>query len=113
LSESAPRSLLAPQGRMPAVPAVALALLLHVIIFAAALVLPRLFDRAPPLRKPIIAHMVALGVRIGHRVTEPRKHMGRAIHGVRARRTLLNEPGVAKAEHQWLSEPSRGAPRKP
>jgi len=61
LSESAPRSLLAPQGRMPAVPAVALALLLHVIIFAAALVLPRLFDRAPPLRKPIIAHMVALG----------------------------------------------------
>jgi len=61
LSESAPRSLLAPQGRMPAVPALALALLLHVVIFAAALVLPRLFDRAPPLRKPIIAHMVALG----------------------------------------------------
>ena len=46
---------------MPAVPALALALLLHLAIFAAALVLPRLFDRAPPLRKPIIAHMVALG----------------------------------------------------
>ena len=46
---------------MPAVPALALALLLHLVILAAALVLPRLFDRAPPLRKPIIAHMVALG----------------------------------------------------
>ena len=38
MSESAPRSLLAPQGRMPAFPALALATLLHLAIFAAALV---------------------------------------------------------------------------
>jgi len=61
LTESAPPSLLAAQGRMPSLPAVALAVLLHVGIFAAAFILPRLFDRPPPLRKPIIAHLVALG----------------------------------------------------
>ena len=58
---SAPPSLLAPQSRMPALPAVALAIALHVGVFAAAFVLPRLFDRPPPPRKPIIAHLVALG----------------------------------------------------
>src|SRR3989454_5004427 len=46
---------------MPALPAVALAIALHVGVFAAAFVLPRLFDRRPPPRKPIIAHLVALG----------------------------------------------------
>jgi len=58
---SAPPSLLAPQGRMPALPAVVLAVALHAGVFAAAFVLPRLFDRRPPPRKPIIAHLVALG----------------------------------------------------
>lgn len=58
---SAPPSLLAPQVRMPALPAVGLAVALHVGVFAAAFVLPRLFDRQPPPRKPIIAHLVALG----------------------------------------------------
>jgi outer membrane biosynthesis protein TonB len=61
LSETAPRTLLAPHGRMPAAPALGLAALLHVAVFTAAFVLPRVFDRPPPLRKPIIAHMVALG----------------------------------------------------
>ncbi len=56
-----PRSLLAPEARMPALPALALAVLLHVAVIAAALWLPRLFDRAKPPRKPIIAHLVALG----------------------------------------------------
>jgi colicin import membrane protein len=58
---SAPRSLLAADERMSLAPALALAAVLHVFIFAAALVLPRFFDSAPPLRKPIIAHLVALG----------------------------------------------------
>jgi colicin import membrane protein len=61
LSTSAPRSLLAPEVRMPALPAVGLALLLHAGVLAAALWLPRLFDRTKPPRKPIIAHLVALG----------------------------------------------------
>lgn len=61
MTASAPRSLLAAQSPMPALPAVSLAVGLHVAVFLAAFWLPRLFDRAPPLRKPIIAHMVALG----------------------------------------------------
>ncbi len=59
--EGAPRTLLARQGRMPALPAIGLAVLLHLVIFSAAVYLPRLFDRAHPPRKPIIAHLVALG----------------------------------------------------
>src|SRR2546430_15300151 len=46
---------------MPALPAVGLAIALHVGMFAAAFVLPRLFDRRPPPPKPIIAHFAALG----------------------------------------------------
>jgi colicin import membrane protein len=61
LTASAPRSLLAAQSPMPALPAVGLAVGLHIGVFVAAFWLPRLFDRAPPPRKPIIAHMVALG----------------------------------------------------
>ena len=61
MSETIHKSVLALPSRTPAAPAVALAVLFHALIFAAALVLPRLFDRAPPLRKPIIARLVALG----------------------------------------------------
>ena len=57
----APRSLLAPRKTMPALPALGLAVLLHLLVLVAAFWLPRLFDRARPPRKPIIAHMVALG----------------------------------------------------
>lgn len=39
----------------------AVSLGLHAAVFAAALILPRVFSRPPPLRKPIIARMVALG----------------------------------------------------
>ena len=46
---------------MPVLPAVALAIVLHFGILLAATVLPRLFDRRAPPRKPIIAHLVALG----------------------------------------------------
>ncbi len=58
---SAPRSLLAADERMPLLPALALAAGLHVVAFAAAFLLPRFFDAPPPLHKPIIAHLVALG----------------------------------------------------
>ncbi len=61
MSETIHKSVLALPSRTPAAPAVTLAVLFHVGIFAAALLLPRLFDRAPPLRKPIIAKLVALG----------------------------------------------------
>lgn len=61
MTETIHKSGLALPSRTPAAPAMALAVLFHVLIFAAALLLPRLFDRAPPLRKPIIAKLVALG----------------------------------------------------
>ena len=46
---------------MPAMPAIGLAIALHVSVFAAATLLPRLFESRAPPRKPIIAHLVALG----------------------------------------------------
>jgi colicin import membrane protein len=61
LTASAPPSLLAPQSRMPVLPAAGLAVGLHVLVVFAAFWLPRLFERPAPPRKPIIAHMVALG----------------------------------------------------
>ncbi len=61
MTESSHKSVLALTARTPALPGVALAVLLHAAVFGAAIYLPKLFDRAPPLRKPIIAHMVALG----------------------------------------------------
>ena len=42
-------------------PGLALAIALHVAVVAAAFFLPRLLDRPQPLRKPVIAHLVALG----------------------------------------------------
>ncbi|MCA1828631.1 MAG: energy transducer TonB [Myxococcales bacterium] len=56
-----PPSVLGLQPRTPLAPGIVLAVLLHVVVFGAALVLPKFFDRAPPLRKPIIAKLVALG----------------------------------------------------
>ena len=42
-------------------PGLALAIALHVAVVAAAFFLPQLLDRPQPLRKPVIAHLVALG----------------------------------------------------
>ena len=42
-------------------PGLALAIALHVAVVAAAFFLPRLLDRPAPVRKPVIAHLVALG----------------------------------------------------
>jgi outer membrane biosynthesis protein TonB len=41
--------------------AVGVAVALHVALLVAFVELPKLFDRPPPLRKPVIAHLVALG----------------------------------------------------
>jgi len=60
-SSAPPPSALTPRLRMPRGPALLLAIAFHVLIFSAAFLLPRLFDRPPPLRKPIIAHLVAQG----------------------------------------------------
>ncbi len=61
MTESSHKSVLALKLRTPALPGMMLAVLLHAAVFGAAVYLPMLFDRPPPLRKPIIAHMVALG----------------------------------------------------
>jgi len=42
-------------------PGLALAIGLHLAVVAAALFLPKLLDRPHPVRKPVIAHLVALG----------------------------------------------------
>jgi len=56
------RSLLGGDPRIGALgPGLTLAIALHLAVVAAAFFLPRLFDRPQPLRKPVIAHLVALG----------------------------------------------------
>ena len=47
--------------RVPLTPGMLFAVALHVLVFGGALVLPKYFDRPPPLRKPIIAKLIALG----------------------------------------------------
>jgi outer membrane biosynthesis protein TonB len=61
VSEQFPKSVLALKERTPLSPALVLAVLLHLVVFGAAFFLPKIFDKPPSLRKPIIAHMVALG----------------------------------------------------
>lgn len=61
MTQSVHTSVLALKPREPALPGLTLAIALHAAVFSAAIFLPRLFDRAPPLRKPIIAKLVALG----------------------------------------------------
>lgn len=61
MTESSHKSVLSMDSREPALPGLVLAVVLHAAVFGSAFFLPRLFDRAPPLRKPIIARMVALG----------------------------------------------------
>lgn len=64
MSEPSPShygSALLAEPRVALTPGVLMAVLLHALVFGGALILPRYFDRAPPLRKPIIARLVALG----------------------------------------------------
>lgn len=55
------QSVLALRPRVPAAQGLFPALLFHALVLAAALGLPRFFERPQPLRKPVIAHLVALG----------------------------------------------------
>ena len=54
-------SALLAEPRVAVTPGALLAVALHVVVLGGALIAPRYFDRAPPLRKPILARMVALG----------------------------------------------------
>lgn len=56
-----PKSMLSPPAQASGASALGLAVGLHAILLGAAFVLPRLFDRASPPRKPVIARLVALG----------------------------------------------------
>jgi hypothetical protein len=102
LTSTAPRSLLAPEVRTRALPALGLAVLLHVGVFAAALWLPRLFDRAKPPRKPIIAHMVALG-----RPRDPRLLPRKESPPPSAAARPLAAPSTKTAPAPKKPEPSR------
>jgi hypothetical protein len=98
--ESVNRSALSATSRVGLSGAFALAVLLHTFVLGAALVLPRLFPGEPTLRKPIIAHMVALG--------KPRDQ--------KLLPRMEEPPPAAQAEQapaQIASTPSVPAPSKP
>jgi outer membrane biosynthesis protein TonB len=61
VNEHFPKSALALEQRTPLSTALVLAVVFHIALFFAAFYLPRLLYRPPPLRKPIIAKLVALG----------------------------------------------------
>ncbi len=61
MSQSNHQRVVDAKARTSGLPGFALAVVLHALVFGGALLLPRWFDRTPPLRKPIIARMVALG----------------------------------------------------
>ena len=54
-------SALLARPRVALTPGAVLSVALHAVVFGGALLAPRYFDRAPPLRKPILARLVALG----------------------------------------------------
>jgi TonB C terminal len=71
----------------------ALAVTLHVAVVAAAFFLPRLFDRPAPLRKPVIAHLVALGKPRDPRLL-PRKESAPPVAAAPA--SVPEKPGGSK-----------------
>ena len=106
MTSSAPPSLLSSHARMPALPALGLALLLHVVLFAAAAWLPRLFDRAAPPRKPIIAHLVALGRPRDPRLL-PRKESAPPVAAAPAAPSRVPSTKAAPASAPQRHEPTR------
>ena len=78
----------------------ALAIALHVTVVAAAFFLPRFFDRPRPLRKPVIAHLVALGKPRDPRLM-PRKESEPPPGGAQSR------PGVPSSGKTAPREPTR------
>ncbi len=84
-----------------------LAVAFHVVIFGAALVLPRLFDRPPPLRKPIIAHLVALGRPRDPRLLPRKESPPPAAAAKPVAIPSLNAPSSKTAPSVQKREPSR------
>ena len=106
MTESAHKSVLGMKPRTPALPGVALAVVLHGAVLFGAIELPKLLDKPPPLRKPIIAHLVALGKpRDPHLL--PRKESPPPVATSSAAPMTLpsTKPSTAPAPHR--REPSR------
>jgi TonB family protein len=88
------RSLLGDDPRIGWVgPGLSLAIMLHVAVVAAAFFLPRFFDHPQPLRKPVIAHLVALGKPRDPRLL-PRKESAPPVAGGPA--SVPEKPGASK-----------------
>jgi outer membrane biosynthesis protein TonB len=109
LSESSHQSLLALKPRTPVTPGLALAVVLHAAVFGAALFLPQFFDRAPPLRKPIIAHMVALGKPRDPRLL-PRREMPPPASSSRPSAGPVAPPAAPQTPGKALSQPAQKHP---
>lgn len=107
--ESVYRSLLSDQSRVGLSGALWLAFLLHAAVFGAAFALPRLFPGTPRLRKPIVAHLVALGKPRDQHLL-PRKEDPTPTAG--ASKTAPPAPQVATAAPPPGKAPSRPAPVK-
>ena len=92
--QSVNRSLLSAQSRVGLSGGVVFAVVLHLAVIGAAIVLPRFFQQPPVLRRPIIAHMIALGKPRDQRLM-PRKQMPVSV-GISP--TAPPAPRVASAE---------------
>lgn len=88
---------------------------LHVAVFAAALILPRVLSRPPPLRKPIIARMVALGKprdqRLLPRKEEPPPPGGAPRSPASAPAAPAAPPGAKKPAKVAAAKPAPPAPK--
>jgi outer membrane biosynthesis protein TonB len=88
------RSLLGGDERIGGLgPGLTLAVALHIGVVAAAFFLPRFFDRPAPLRKPVIAHLVALGKPRDPRLL-PRKESAPPVAAAPA--SVPEKPGSSK-----------------
>jgi TonB family protein len=108
--QSVNRSLLADRSRVGLRGALALAICLHIAVFAVAFALPILFPASQQVRKPIIARMVALGKPRDQRLL-PRKENPFPTAG--ASKVAPPAPAVASSSPPPGKAPSRPAPRAP
>jgi outer membrane biosynthesis protein TonB len=99
VSEQVPRSVLALEERTPLSPALVAAVLLHLVVFGAAFFLPRFFDKPQPLRKPIIAHMVALGKPRDKSLLPRKETPPRAAAAAASSSVPSLKPGAKSAAH--------------
>jgi colicin import membrane protein len=98
------RSALRPDGREEGFGVgLALAVALHGAVVLGAIFLPRIFDSRPPPRRPVIAHLVALG-KPRDQALLPRKE---------APAPAPVAPASVPANKPALAAPSKPAPRQP